>query len=165
MSEQRVDQERPCLHCMIAELIRDFFAEYPATSSGSDTVDSDEADEVMDAIAKTVAELTCQQDGMIRQQLMEHLIGGNNALRCGVSQRGCNLPTRLLCAALVQLRRRCDFYSDSLLCLFPDCNARRRNDRQYFAFNLEIAPPLAPQPGRAPTNVNVNDEDVVTSIW
>ena len=75
MSEQRVDQERPCLHCIIAELIRDFFAEYPATSSGSDTVDSDEADEVMDAIAKTVAELTCQQDGMIRQQLMEHLMG------------------------------------------------------------------------------------------
>ena len=63
MSEQRVDQERPCLHCMIVELIRDFFAEYPATSGGSDTVDADEADEVIDAIAKTVAELTCQQDG------------------------------------------------------------------------------------------------------
>ncbi len=73
MSEQRVDQERPCLHCMIVELIRDFFAENPATSGGSDTVDTDEADEVIDAIAKTVAELTCQQDGTIRQQLIEHL--------------------------------------------------------------------------------------------
>ena len=72
MSEQRVDQERPCLHCMIVELIGDFFTEYPATSSGSDPVDTDEADEVIDAIAKTVAELTCQQDGTIRQQLIEH---------------------------------------------------------------------------------------------
>ena len=31
MSEERGDQERPCLHCMIVELIDDFFAEYPAT--------------------------------------------------------------------------------------------------------------------------------------
>ena len=30
MSEERVDQERPCLHCMMVELIDDFFAEYPA---------------------------------------------------------------------------------------------------------------------------------------
>ncbi len=74
MSEQRVDQERPCLHCMIVELISDFFTESPATSSGSDSVDTDEADEVIDAIAKTVAELTCQQDGTIRQQLIEHLM-------------------------------------------------------------------------------------------
>ena len=37
--------------------------------TGSDKVDTDEADEVIDAIAKTVAELTSQQDGVIRQQL------------------------------------------------------------------------------------------------
>ena len=35
---------------------------------------ADEADEVIDAIAKTVAELTSQQDGVIRQQVVEHLI-------------------------------------------------------------------------------------------
>ena len=63
MSDQREDQERPCLHCLIVELIDDFFAEYPATA-GSDKVDTDEADEVIDAIAKTVAELTSQQDGV-----------------------------------------------------------------------------------------------------
>jgi len=40
---------------MIIELIDDFFAEYPATA-GSDKVDTAEADEVIDAIAKTVAE-------------------------------------------------------------------------------------------------------------
>ena len=42
--------------------------------AGSDKVDTDEADEVIDAIAKTVAELTSQQDGVIRQQLIGHLM-------------------------------------------------------------------------------------------
>jgi hypothetical protein len=39
-----------------------------------DKVDTTEADEVIDAIAKTVAELTSQQDGAIRQQLIEQLM-------------------------------------------------------------------------------------------
>ena len=73
MSEKREDQERPCLHCMMVELIDDFFAEYPATSGGSDNVDTGEADEVIDAIAKTFAELTSQQDGLICQRLIERL--------------------------------------------------------------------------------------------
>ena len=73
LSEDRVDEERPCLHCMMVELIDDFFAEYPATA-GSDKVDTDEADDVIDAIAKTVAELTSQQDGVIRQQVIEQLM-------------------------------------------------------------------------------------------
>jgi hypothetical protein len=74
MPEEQLDQERPCLHCMIVELIDDFFAEYPATAAGSEKVDTDEADEVIDAIAKTVAELTSRQDGTIRQQLIEELM-------------------------------------------------------------------------------------------
>ena len=73
MSREREDQERPCLHCMIVELIDDFFAEYPATA-GTDSVDTAEADEVIDAIAKTVAELTSQQDGVVRQQVIEELM-------------------------------------------------------------------------------------------
>src|SRR6476659_2695162 len=73
MSREREDQERPCLHCMMVELIGDFFAENPATPS-SDNVDTGEADEVIDAIAKTVAELTSQQDGVIRQQVIEQLM-------------------------------------------------------------------------------------------
>jgi hypothetical protein len=73
MSEERADQERPCLHCMMVDLIDDFFAEYPAAPGGSDKVDTDEADEVIVAIAKTVAELTSGQDGAIRQQLVEQL--------------------------------------------------------------------------------------------
>jgi hypothetical protein len=34
MSEERDDQERPCLHCMIIELIDDFFADNPASRLG-----------------------------------------------------------------------------------------------------------------------------------
>ena len=73
MSQEQGDQERPCLHCMIVDLIDDFFAEYPAAGA-SDKVDTAEADEVIDAIAKTVAEMTSQQDGVIRQQLIEDLM-------------------------------------------------------------------------------------------
>ena len=57
-------------------LIEDFFAEYPATIRGSDKVDTGEADEVIVALAKTFAELTSQQDGLIRQQLIEQLMRG-----------------------------------------------------------------------------------------
>jgi len=74
MSEARDDQEPPCLHCMMVELIDDFYAEYTAPAGGSDKVDTGEAEEVIAAIAKTVAELTSRQDGMIRQQLIEQLM-------------------------------------------------------------------------------------------
>ena len=43
---------------MMVELIDDFFAEYPAPTGGLGKVDTTEADEVIGAIAKTVAELT-----------------------------------------------------------------------------------------------------------
>ena len=71
MSEERDELERPCLHCMIVELIDDFFAENPANTGESDTIDTNE---VITAIAKTMAELTCSQDGAIRQQLIERLM-------------------------------------------------------------------------------------------
>ena len=71
MSDERDNQERPCLHCMMVELIDDFFAEYPAATGEPDTMDPDE---VITAIAKTVAELTCGQDVAIRQQLTEQLM-------------------------------------------------------------------------------------------
>ena len=48
----------------MVELIDEFFAEYPATA-GSAKADTADADEVIDAIAKTIAELTSQ-----RQQVM-----------------------------------------------------------------------------------------------
>ena len=46
----------------------------PDGQAASDKVDTDEADEVIDSIAKTVAELTSQQDGVIRQQVIEQLM-------------------------------------------------------------------------------------------
>jgi hypothetical protein len=64
-------EERPCLHCMMVELIDDFFAEYPAAGGEPDTVDTDE---VLTAVAKTVAELTSTQNGTIRQQMIEQLM-------------------------------------------------------------------------------------------
>jgi hypothetical protein len=48
-------EERPCLHCQIVELIDDFFAEYPVVTGEPNTIDTDE---VITAVAKTVAELT-----------------------------------------------------------------------------------------------------------
>jgi hypothetical protein len=71
MSVERDDQERPCLHCMMVELLDDFFAEYPAASGEPDAIATDE---VVTAVAKTVAELTCGQDVTIRQQLIEQLM-------------------------------------------------------------------------------------------
>jgi len=71
MPDERDDQERPCLHCMMVELIDDFFAEYPVATGEPDTIDPDE---VVTAIAKTVAELTCGRDGTVRQQLIEQLM-------------------------------------------------------------------------------------------
>ena len=74
MSQRPEGDERPCLHCMMVELIEDFLSEYPVAPSGSDKVDTAEADEVIVAVAKTIAELTCRQDGAIRQTLIEQLM-------------------------------------------------------------------------------------------
>jgi hypothetical protein len=74
MTDEQDNEERPCLHCMMVDLIDDYFAEYPVTAGESDKVDIGEADEVIVAVAKTVAELTSRQDGTVRQQLIEELM-------------------------------------------------------------------------------------------
>jgi hypothetical protein len=56
---------------MMVELIDEFFAEHPGGGGDPHTID---ADEVVTALAKTVAELTCSQDGSIRQQIIEKLM-------------------------------------------------------------------------------------------
>ena len=71
MPEAQHPEERPCLHCMMVELIEDFFAENPAMSGEPDTIDTDE---VITALAKTVADLTCSQNGKVRQQIIETLM-------------------------------------------------------------------------------------------
>ncbi len=71
MAKAQETQERPCLHCMMVELIDQFFAENPAAADETDVIDTDE---VITAIAKTVAELTSTQDGGGRQQIIENLM-------------------------------------------------------------------------------------------
>ena len=68
--DQETDEERPCLHCLMVELIDDFFAEYPVATGDPNTIDTDE---VITAVAKTMAELTSSQDGAVRQNMIEQL--------------------------------------------------------------------------------------------
>jgi hypothetical protein len=74
MPEPQNEQERPCLHCMMVELIDDYFAEYPVSPGPSDKVDTGEVDELIDAIAKVTAEVTSRQHDTIRQQIIEQLM-------------------------------------------------------------------------------------------
>ena len=68
--DQEEKEERPCLHCLMVEVIDSFFAEYPVLPDEPDTVDTDE---VMTAIAKTVAELTYSQDAAGRKNMIDQL--------------------------------------------------------------------------------------------
>jgi len=64
-------EKPPCLHCLIVDVIEEFFAEYSAASDELGTAD---ADEVVTAVAKTVAELTCGRDAAYRQNMIEQLM-------------------------------------------------------------------------------------------
>ncbi|HUI14923.1 MAG TPA: hypothetical protein VL048_15810 [Xanthobacteraceae bacterium] len=65
------DEERPCLHCLMVELIDNFFAEYPVSDEEPEALDTDE---VINAVAKTVAELTYSQSAADRQKMIEQLM-------------------------------------------------------------------------------------------
>ncbi len=69
-NEQNEEEERPCLHCLIVEVIDDFFAEYPVSTDEPDAIDTEE---VIVAVAKTVAELTYSQSAAGRQKMIEQL--------------------------------------------------------------------------------------------
>ena len=69
-NEPGPDDERPCLHCLIADVIDEFYAEYGSLSGEVDTID---ADEVITAIAKTVAEMTFGSNAALRQRILEDL--------------------------------------------------------------------------------------------
>ena len=71
MSDSTQSQdERPCLHCLIADTIDEFYAEYGSTTGEKDTVDMDE---IISALAKTVAEMTYGSDATLRQRILEEL--------------------------------------------------------------------------------------------
>jgi hypothetical protein len=63
-------EERPCLHCLIADVIDDFYAEYGNVNGEKDTVDMDE---VISALGKVIAEMTYGSDAGVRQRVIEEL--------------------------------------------------------------------------------------------
>src|SRR6476620_9364010 len=65
------NEERPCLHCLIGDLIDEFYAEYGSLSGEKDTVD---VDEIITALAKTVAEMTFGSDAAVRPRILEDLV-------------------------------------------------------------------------------------------
>jgi hypothetical protein len=68
-AESTEQEERPCLHCLFADVIDQFYDEYPAGEDGA--VDPAE---VIDAAAKTIAELTAGQTKEVRQEMIEQLM-------------------------------------------------------------------------------------------
>jgi len=71
MSENpEANDERACLHCLIGDLIDEFYAEYGSLNGETDTID---ADEIITALAKTVADMTFGSDAVLRRRILEDL--------------------------------------------------------------------------------------------
>jgi hypothetical protein len=64
------NDERPCLHCLIADVIDEFYAEYGSLSGEKDIADMDE---IISALGKTIAEMTFGSDAAVRQRILEDL--------------------------------------------------------------------------------------------
>jgi len=64
------NDERPCLHCLIADLIDEFYAEYGSSSGEKDVMDMDE---IISALAKTIAEMTYGSDAESRRRVAQDL--------------------------------------------------------------------------------------------
>ena len=62
------NDERPCLHCLIGDLIDDFYGEFGSLTGKPDTIATGE---ILSALAKTIAELTFESDTAQRQRIME----------------------------------------------------------------------------------------------
>src|SRR5258708_39085652 len=69
------DDERPCLHCLIGDVIDDFYAEYGSLSGEKDTI---AVDEIITALAKTVAEMTFVSEAALRHRVLEDLPRGSS---------------------------------------------------------------------------------------
>jgi hypothetical protein len=71
MSEKpESDDERPCLHCLISDLIYEFYDEYGSNSGEEDTID---VDEILTAVAKVVADMTSSCAATLRRHIFEQL--------------------------------------------------------------------------------------------
>jgi len=62
-------EERPCLHCLFVDVLDQYYEEFPAGDDGE--IDTEE---VITAVAKTVAEMTAGQDKANRQQIIKRLM-------------------------------------------------------------------------------------------
>ena len=62
---------RPAAEIVIGDLIDEFYAEYGSLTGEKDTVD---VDEIITALAKTVAEMTFGSDAAVRQRIVEDLV-------------------------------------------------------------------------------------------
>ncbi len=69
-NEPGPDDERPCLHCLIADVIDEFYAEYGTAGGDKDVLDMDE---IISALGKTIAELSIDYTATQRRRLLEDL--------------------------------------------------------------------------------------------
>src|SRR5256885_9352807 len=78
--DQESNEERPCLHCLIADTIDEFYAEYGSLSGEKDTIDMGE---IISALGKTVAELAYGSDATARPRIVEGLLSGISRVEAG----------------------------------------------------------------------------------
>lgn len=64
------EDERPCLHCLIGDLIDEYYGEYGSASGEADVID---VDEIMTSLAKIVAEITSGSDAAEGRRIVEEL--------------------------------------------------------------------------------------------
>src|SRR5262245_56205171 len=60
--------ERPCLHCLLGDVIDDFYGEFGPPAGEMGTIDESE---ILSALAKTMAEITFDSDTTQRKHMME----------------------------------------------------------------------------------------------
>jgi hypothetical protein len=97
MPEAQDTEERPCLHCMMVELIENFFAEYPVASEEPDTIDTDE---VIIALLKKGSRFDVQPERYGSPADNRNLDARNYEIRCRVSSRGRIRCGHICCTAL-----------------------------------------------------------------
>jgi hypothetical protein len=65
-----VEDERPCLHCLIGDLIDEYYGEYGSPGGEADVID---VSEIMTSLAKIVAEITSGSDKAEGRRIVEEL--------------------------------------------------------------------------------------------
>jgi hypothetical protein len=65
-----VEEERPCLHCLMGDLIDEYYGEYGSPSGEADVID---VSEIMTSLAKIVAEITSGSDAAEGRRIVEEL--------------------------------------------------------------------------------------------